>query len=77
MFAMQNIVFKKIPTLRIKEYYFHFTGGPTLFFSVLPVAQKIDLVLSSLKYLSGFAPYGWTNEKQPYLAYVGFAERAI
>ena len=43
VFAMQNIIFKKIPTLRIK--YYCFTDWPTLFFSaVLPVDQKINLV---------------------------------
>ena len=50
VFAMQNIIFKKIPTLRIK-YYFYFSDQPTLFFfflffsAVFPVDQKINLVL--------------------------------
>ena len=30
--AMQNIIFKKIPTLRIKWYYFYFADRLTLFF---------------------------------------------
>ena len=32
LFAMQNIIFKKIPTLRIKWYYFYFADRLTLFF---------------------------------------------
>ena len=49
-YPMQNIIFKKIPTLRIK-YYFYFSDQPTLFFfflffsAVFPVDQKINLVL--------------------------------
>ena len=49
VFAMQNIIFKIIPTLRIK-YYFYFSDQPTqflffFFFAVFPVDQKINLVL--------------------------------
>ena len=48
---MQNIIFKKMLTLRIK-YYFYFVNRRTLlffflfiiFFDVLPVDQKISLV---------------------------------
>ena len=48
VFAMQNIIFLKIATLRIK-YYFYFTNRPTLFFfffffAVLLVGQKNNLV---------------------------------
>ena len=44
--AMQNIIFKKIPTLTIK-CYFHFADRPTdpIFFVALPIDQKIKLVL--------------------------------
>ena len=43
---MQNIIFKKLATLRIKWYYFYFADRPTnpIFFAVLPVGQKINLV---------------------------------
>ena len=44
MVAMQNVILKKILTLRIKKYYFYFADRPTLFFAVLPVDQKINLV---------------------------------
>ena len=38
------LFFKKIRTLRIK-YYFYFADRPTLFFAVLPIDQKINLLL--------------------------------
>ena len=48
---MQNIIFLKIPTLRIKKYYFYFADRPThgsffffFFFAVLPVDKKINLI---------------------------------
>ena len=43
---MQNIIFLKISTLKIK-YYFYFTDRPThdfFFFAVFSVDQKINLV---------------------------------
>ena len=53
---MQNIILTKIPTLRIKQYYFYFADRPTLlfllFFAVLPVEQKIILVSPYFENLS-------------------------
>ena len=49
MFAMQNIIFEKIPTLKSNI----FADRPTQFFlTVLPVDQKIKLVSPYFKKLS-------------------------
>ena len=51
VFAMQNIIFRKIPTLRIK-YYSYFADRPNYsFFAVLPVDQKLILVSPYYHYL--------------------------
>ena len=34
-------------------------------------------IICLLKHARGFAPYGWTNLRQCYLACVGFAEGAF
>ena len=34
-------------------------------------------IICSLKHITGFAPYGWTNVRQRHLASVGFAEEAF
>ena len=41
---MQNIIFWKIPTLRLTYYFYFADARPHFFFAFLPVDQKIKLV---------------------------------
>ena len=55
---MQNIIFKKTRTLRIKQYYFNFTDRPILFFWCLARRPKkltwFRVGKKFVKVLSGF-----------------------
>ena len=50
---MQNIILKKIPTLRIK-YHFYFADQPTLFFCCLAVIQNVYLRINRV----AISPFG-------------------